>query len=97
MDKKGNRSIQQKFKVTAEEAQKIKEMAQRRNMSVSEYIRQCTLNEDTIPVIDKAAEILLHLCELSTLANDISLLVDEKGNTAELMKEEIQILWQFLR
>ncbi len=77
---------------------KIKEMAQKRNMSVNEYVRQCTLNEDTIPVIDKAAEILPHLCELSTLANDIiSLLIDEKDNTVELMKEEIQILWQFLR
>lgn len=97
MDKKGNRSIQQKFKVTEEEAQKIKEMAQRRSMSVSEYIRQCTLNEDTIIVIDKADEILPHLCEISSLANDISQLVDEKDNTVELMKEEVQTLWQFLR
>lgn len=66
-------------------------------MSVSEYIRQCTLNEDTIIIIDKADEILPHLCELSSLANDISQLVDEKDNTVELMKEEVQTLWQFLR
>lgn len=100
MSNKNNRSkrdVQKKFKVTEEEAQKLEELSGQRNLSTSEYIRQCALNENTIPVIDKAPVILTHLASLSTLINDLEPLVhDEKDNTVKLIQEEVLSLWQSL-
>lgn len=94
---KGNRDVQQKVKVTKEEAKKLKDLSTKRNLSASEYIRQCALNEDTIPVIDKAPVILMHLVGISTLINDLEPLVDnEKDNTVKLIQEEVLSLWQSL-
>ena len=91
------RTVQKKFKVTEEEAQKLDELASQRNMTFSEYIRECTLNNNTIPVVDKAPMILTHLASLSTLVNDLNTIEDKNDNTKQLIQEEIQALWQSLK
>ncbi len=57
---------QRRFKLSEEEDNKLIKLVHERNCTISEYIRQCCLNENTIPVIERSSEILQHVACLST-------------------------------
>lgn len=89
---------QRKFKLSEEENEKLVKLAHERHYTISEYIRQCCLNENTIPVIDRSPEILQHVASLSTLVSDLKTETELqiKNNTLDLIEEEVLELWQFL-
>ena len=89
---------QRRFKLSEEEDNKLVKLAHERNYTISEYIRQCCLNKNTIPVIDRSSEILQHVACLSTLVSELKTETELhiRDNTLDLIQEEVLALWQFL-
>ena len=88
-----------KIRVSEEEHERINQLAAQRNLSVSEYVRNCSLNEKTIVVVDRAPIIIQHLSQLSDLVNSfqVSLQPRDQEELKNLIHEEVRELWQSLK
>lgn len=88
-----------KIRVSEEEHERIDQLADQRNLSVSEYVRNCSLNEKTIVVVDRAPIIIQHLSRLSDLVNSfqVSLQPRDQEELKNLIHEEVRELWQSLK
>ncbi|MCD8015651.1 MAG: hypothetical protein LUG99_21320 [Lachnospiraceae bacterium] len=95
---KGNQNSSLYIRLSKKEKQQIQKLAADRNLSVSEYIRLCSLNTKSLPIIYKAEEILPHLTNLS---NGVNELTSAKGYdfklTVDYILKEADSIWQCLK
>lgn len=76
---KNNKSKRTNIRWKEDELQFVKKQAEMCNMSMSEYIRRCSLNEEKIVIVDPDQSIASSLCKIySVLSNHDELTVEDK-------------------
>mgnify|MGYP000992688773 FL=1 len=76
---KNNKSKRTNLRWKEDEIQFVKNQAEMCNMSMSEYIRRCSLNEEKIVIVDPDQSIALSLGKIySVLSNHDELTVEDK-------------------
>lgn len=83
------------IRLTMEEEDQIKKQCEAFNITASEYIKRC-LSQTAKPVDCKI--IAKGLCDLNTSLNLLEMETEiEDNKKIEIMRKEVQSIWQFLK